>query len=895
MKHLRRMTAVVLAIATVALLCLTVLPFSVAAEKEVTVTNGSGSRGAHTLTAPYGYRVNILAPFTGFGFAMPTWLSTTAGATLSVYKWQGTYKGTLESGAVATQVFENIRDNATNWVEFDAQDPGEYLFLITDPVGSAGVWMNSNPSNSVGRLYINGIEQSGDPELVIRFVDDVAEPFGECSVAEDAVDGKHEAPPEAEIPEDSLIKTHEVMPDTWVFTDGLGRVSLTNADVGDPREDKTVAMFYWTWHINFKGGPCYNNNEILEKYPEAINDYDHPVWSTVSGQLFWNEPIWGYYANDDAWVVRRQGEMLANAGVDTIITDNTNGTFTFQSGYRGVLDSWKEAREDGVNTPKISFLLPFAANSDTATQLRSLYTDIFRNGEYQDQWFYWEGKPLVMANKRGIGLDNKDLLDREIMGFFTYRPGYAGYTLSGGKGLSNWGWLSISPQAVYYANRDDMNAGIVEQTTVGVAMNHSYSYNMIAAMNGPDVMGRSYTTDYEDRYKKEGKEASKWGYNFAEQWENALESDPKLVFVTGWNEWTAGRYYTWPEGYASAVENANPDQCNDEFSRDIEPTKGDLQDHYYYQLINNVRRYKGVRPIPTPSAKATVDITADNAQWSTVEPYYASYIGNTNDRDAVGYAQIRYTEYSGRNDIIGSRVARNDEFIYFYVECNEAITPYTDPLWMNLYIDSDQENQGWNTFDFILNKTAPTADKATLERFTGDGYNTEKVGEVEYTVSGKYMQVKVPKSLLGLSGDDYTINFTWTDNVHDADDKAKPGETDYVYTRYTGDIMDFYTSGDVAPGGRFKFSYISTAENAAVTETETETSAETPVETEPVSETEPVAESETTAETPVETSAETPAETVADGDAGCVSTVSLSVLLLPIAAGLFLCKRKETD
>ncbi len=107
--------------------------------------------------------------------------------------------------------------------------------------------------------------------------------------------------------------------------------------------------------------------------------------------------------------------------------------------------------------------------------------------------------------------------------------------------------------------------------------------------------------------------------------------------------------------------------------------------------------------------------------------------------------------------------------------------------------------------------------------------------------------------------------------------------------------MDFYTSGDVAPGGRFKFSYISTAENAAVTETETETSAETPVETEPLSETEPVAESETTAEMPVETSAETPAETVADDAAGCKSTVSLSVLLLPIAAGLFLCKRKETD
>ncbi len=899
MKRFRRSIAAMLAIVTVLILCLGVLPISIAAE-DVLVTNGTGSRGAHSLTAPLGYRVNILAPFTGFGFTMPTWVTTNSGATLSAYKWLGSYKATTESEPIAEEAFVNLVDNATNWVEFDAQEPGEYLFLLSNPIGSAGVWLNANPTDSIGRLYINGIEQSGDPELAIRFVDKPAEPFGECSIAEDAVDGNHKAPPEAEIPEDSLIRTHEVMPDTWVFTDGLGRVSLTNADVGDPREDKTVAMFYWTWHINFKGGPCYNNNEVLKKYPEAIHDYYHPVWSTVSGQLFWNEPIWGYYANDDAWVVRRQGEMLANAGVDTIVTDNTNGSFTWQSAYRAVLESWAEAKADGVDTPKISFLLPFSAGADTANQLRSLYTDMFRNGDYQDQWFYWEDKPLLMAHSRGSGLDKKDLLDKEILNFFTYRPGHPGYTYGNGRGYGTWGWLSISPQAVFYASRSDMADNIPEQTTVGVAMNHSYSYDCIAAMNGPDVMGRSYSTDYENRYAVEGDEASKWGYNFAEQWNNALEIDPKLVFVTGWNEWTAGRYLSWPEGYPSAVENANPDQCNDEFSRDIEPSKGALQDHYYYQLVNNVRRYKGARPIPTPSGKATVDITADNTQWGAVEPYYASYIGNTNDRDAIGYAQIRYTEYSGRNDIIGSRVARDDEFVYFYVECNEDITPYTDPLWMNLYIDSDQENAGWNTFDFILNKTAPTADKATLERFTGDGYATERVGEVDYTVSGKYMQVKVPKSMLNLSGDDFTINFSWTDNVHDADDHGKPDETDFVYTTFSGDIMDFYTSGDVAPGGRFKFSYISTSENAKVEETTPETTPDTIPETTPETTPDTAGETvlETTPDTVADTTPDTTAETPAENkptEGGCSSVVGVSgcAALLLLAAAAFVRRRED--
>ncbi len=889
---LKRLLSIALATVTVALLVVGALCLPVAAQ-DVSIQNGTGTRGAHSITGDFGYRVNITTEFTGFGYAMPTWTTTNACCTLSVYAWTGTFDGTLKTEPLASQRFENMKDNATNWVTFDPLPAGDYLFAVTEPVGSVGVWMNAEPVDPIGYVYINGMEQYGDPELKIRFPGDVEKPFGESKPAEDAVDGNHTSPPEAELPSNSLINTHPVMPDTWVFTDGLGRVSLTNAEVGAPREDKTVSMFYWTWHINFKGGNCYNNTEILKENPEAINDYDHPVWSTVSGQMFWNEPIWGFYANDDAWVVRRQGEMLANAGVDAVLTDNTNGTFTWQDAYHAVLDAWAEAKANGVNTPKMSFMLPFAGGKDTASQLRALYSDIFRKDVYQDQWFYWEGKPVIMARPSGSGLDPNDPLDKEIRDFFTFRPGYSGYgNGSGQKMIGEWGWLSITPQAVYYANRQDMKNKEPEMTTVGVAMNHSYSYDMIAAMNGPDIMGRSYTTDYEDRYKKEGDEASKWGYNFAEQWENALKTDPKMIFVTGWNEWTAGRYVTWPEGYASAVENANPDQCNDEFSRDIEPSKGDLQDHYYYQLVNYVRKYKGARPIPTPSEKATIDLAAGNDQWSAVEPYFASYIGNTDDRDAIGYAGVRYTEYSGRNDIIGSRVARDDEFVYFYVECNDTISPYTDPLWMNLYIDATGNGalDGWNSFDYILNKTAPTADKAILEKFTGDGYATEKVGEVDYTVDGKYMQVKIPKTMLGLSGYDFTINFAWTDNVHDADDAAPAGEDKFVYTRFSGDIMDFYTSGDVAPGGRFKFSFISTSENAGVV---TETDAPTDAPTEAPTDAPTAAPTDAPATDAPATEGDSNA-TEAPADTGCSSAVSAAALLpLLIALGTAWVKRRE--
>ena len=152
--------------------------------------------------------------------------------------------------------------------------------------------------------------------------------------------------------------------------------------------------------------------------------------------------------------------------------------------------------------------------------------------------------------------------------------------------------------------------------------------------------------------------------------------------------------------------------------------------------------------------------------------------------------------------------------------------------------------------------------------------------EVDYTVSGSYMQIKVPASALALKGYDYTINFAWTDNVHDEADQGAWGESGYVYTTFSGDIMDFYISGDVAPSGRFKYSYVSTAANA-----EGPSTSET-VPTE--SDTEPTEDTATTEQIP---------ETQPDAaqPSGCKSVLSIRVLalLLPTAALTILTKKKK--
>ncbi len=826
-----------------------------------------------------GLRLSYGAPFNKITVCMPTWSTTDSSAALVLYKWNTDYETSIAGTPVSYKKFDALRDNAHNALTFDEQPAGEYVLVIQEVKGQVGVWQMS-PATAHGYVYEGGVESSFDWEVNVSFTKTPKIPFLEMTSVSEAIDGNHTAPNEYVIPEDSLLNTHKVMPDTWVFTDGLGRTSLTYEDVGGPKDDKTVAMFYWTWHADLGGNQPLNITEFMKEHPDARVDYDHPAWPTSGTAYFWNEPIYGYYKTNDTWVLRKQAELLANAGVDTIFTDNTNGNYTWRTSYIPLYETWSDAQTNGaVDVPKVSFLLPFGPTDGSKEQIEALYRDIYRRDKYQNLWFYWDGKPMLMGHNGNIVASTN--LGKEIQKFFTWRSGQPGYLVES-TSPKQWGWLSTYPQALYAERgQSAIQRGDVEQMTVGVAVNHNYKTHNIAAMNeGEFVIGRSYSSKFENRYVTEGDKASLWGYNFSEQFDYALEVDPQVIFITGWNEWTAGRHEEW-----GGTENAFPDQFNDEYSRDLEPTKGALKDHYYYLLVNYVRRYKGVNPIPTPSLNTTIDMTAGADQWKNVEPYYAAYIGNTTDRDADGYGTLHYTETSGRNDIIGAQVARDDEYVYFHVECADNITPYTDSLWMNLYIDCDQQNQGWNTFDFVLNKTAATADGLTLEKFTAenDYAATEKVAEVSYVLDGKTMTVMIPKSALGLSGNDYTINFSWTDNVHDEGDS----------TIFSGDIMDFYISGDVAPGGRFKYSYISTEANATGKEPvidETDT-----VEAD-TSEQKNDVPADTATESVVDTAQETVAESgnVSDGT-GCASALSVSLLsVVLLAATVTLRKKKET-
>lgn len=219
--------------------------------------------------------------------------------------------------------------------------------------------------------------------------------------------------------------------------------------------------------------------------------------------------------------------------------------------------------------------------------------------------------------------------------------------------------------------------------------------------------------------------------------------------------------------------------------------------------MDNIRKFKGVRApeIATESTHVnkTIDIHSSEDQWADVTLSYNHYIRSTQDRDIDGAKGTHYTNHTMRNDIVTSKVAYDKENVYFMVETLDNLTSSSDPAWMRLLIDTDPtgKTSNWEGFEFVVNRVSPSGSESIVEKSKG-GWNWERVGTASFTVSGKRLQIAIPRSLLGLeNSSDLCFNFKWADNTRE------DGATDD-----SGDILDFYSYGDAAPGGRFMFSFM---------------------------------------------------------------------------------------
>ena len=552
----------------------------------------------------------------------------------------------------------------------------------------------------------------------------------------------------------------------WPATDGLGRLVPTENEVGPPRANRFVGIFYFIDHVDWPrspqlGGP-YDVAKILARDPGAATNPASALWGGNGVAHYWGEPLFGYYRGDDPWVLRRHAELLADAGIDVLIFDTTNAR-SYPEIYTNLCEVFRSVRLAGGHTPQIAFMVNTSAGATAA----EIYHVLYQPGRYRELWFLWQGKPLMICDPAEASA--------ELRGFFTLRAAHWPFTLTNTPYA--WHWEATFPQP--YGYTDDPQKP--EEVNVSVAQNLSAADGTVANMNSGLARGRSFHNGRQNLAPG----SVNAGYNFQEQWWRAFILRSPFVMVTGWNEWVAGRWVR-PENPLVFV-----DQYDEEFSRDIEPMRAGHGDNYYCQLIANVRRYKGVPALPLSSPRKTISLADGFEQWSNVAPDYPAPKVGTTPRDFAGIGGTHYENHTGRNELVSLKVARDKTNICFYARTAAPITP-TGTNWMWLLIDADQNAAtGWAGYDFMVNREHDPEGKFWLEKNAG-GWNWQRVCPVQLQMAGNELQLAIPRVALGLkSGETRTaLDFKWADNLQ------RPG-----------DIMDFYVSGSVAPAGRFNYRF----------------------------------------------------------------------------------------
>ena len=570
--------------------------------------------------------------------------------------------------------------------------------------------------------------------------------------------------------------------DTWVATDALGRKLPSYAETGPPRPGRYVGMFYFlTFRDPGKPGPK-NVTEQLAK------DSNTAAWKP--GTYYWGKPESGYYLSTDEWVIRRHAEMLADAGVDVIIFDSTNDD-SHPPEYRKIAETYEKMRAAGEPTPQIAFLA-------SAKSIIQVWNDLYGPGLYKDLWFQWKGKPLLLIGQQR-GMPHIYQLPQEIQRFFSIRESWAWDSLPWyTDGRDQWPWVEHTPQRFGWHESPE------RPEAVGVAV----------AEHPLSAIGRSFYNRVEPPTNAQDiTPDTPRGLYFQEQWDRAIQLDPEFVFVTGWNEWTAGSMRMgknisadlqgW-DFYPGALlgRAGHPihtgdlyfiDQYNEEFSRDIEPMEGGHTDNYYYQLVANVRRYKGQHAPEPASLEQTIDLKGSFVQWDAVTPEYCDHVDDTIHRNEPGNFQAGpYVDDTGRNDIVAAKVARDKNYVYFYARTQNPLTPPAGHDWMQLYIDADQNTgTGWEGYDYRIDGLTATANRTMIQKYAGNGQWGKPV-PLDMRVEGNQIMIAVPRTALGITGDTITFDFHWMDNAQ------------------VDNNNEYFLHGDNAPERRFNYRFEAT-------------------------------------------------------------------------------------
>lgn len=547
--------------------------------------------------------------------------------------------------------------------------------------------------------------------------------------------------------------THEANEANVTATDHLGRTIADETQAGPRRPKRQVGLFYYLWHGQHGTQGPYDVSKMEAADPDVMDKPDSPLWPDPSHtpMLHWGEPLFGYYLSTDEWVLRRHVEMFIAAGIDVLYFDTTNG-YHYRETTEKLFPILQEYHDKGFKVPKFCYYMAPARRGCGTSTVLNVWLDYYRDHRFEDLYFRWDGKPLLITHP-----------DRpyrqEMLDYFTFRR-------------PTWFCPSV-PDTWYWAGMPEPNVarradGTAEMTALTVGSPHvpmdapedpawprGGNAGCDAVHWGIPVQSRSWHDGALDKRPN----ASHYGLFFQDQirWALSPERDEvPLAFVCQWNEWlvpfltrATNDLYDMPHWVKLQ------DEFNQESSRDIEPMKGGYQDAYYLQLMDFVRRWKG---LPEPATAAPGETIL-----------YREPTGDCAPRNHPGYDACGvYVNTTGRNEFEQLAVSCDGTEIRFAAKTVGPLVDLDSPTALTLLLavpGAKPDAMGYtHRFSPVAHGSAllETADRALVYR--------------------------IPLADLGIAGNaPFRVAFKWSDN------------------RQADDPMDFYVNGDAAPRGRLNY------------------------------------------------------------------------------------------
>lgn len=624
---------------------------------------------------------------------------------------------------------------------------------------------------------------SGDPADTIPVADTPAATDAPTESDTQAVDTPPATEPVTEEDTAEAAEQKETRTEMDIYGNGYNTNMLVGFDeqghlvnaVSSEKENCQVGIFYFLWLGQPFADDIYDVSKILEEHgKDVVFHRDVPGISPVNQAHWWSQPLFGYYNSSDEWVIRKHLEMLTDAGVDFLVFDTTN-TVTYDNVAKRIMKVITELRAEGWDAPQVVYY----THSYAIDTMNRLYQTIYKTQTYPDAWYCVDGKPMIIgytkveddqkeAASRGDNKYNPAPLSQEILDFFYIREARwpNDPVVENGWPYTEWKY----PQPL---NTDMVSVSIATHPMVpfSFSLTHENWCNW-----GRGYNPRTGENVHDDIMK---------GTFYDWQWKTVARHDPRFVFVTGWNEWIA---YKSPYG----GEYMLCDNVDMEYSRDAEPMLGGYEDAYFIQTIQRIREYKfcSIDGFLAETVRKTIDINGALTQWEDVNAVYRRVGTDDGSRNSYGGAKtVKYENDAVRNNILEVRVTNDAENLYFLITTEEDVNIAHDANWMNLFIGCGRPamDKGWEGYEFAINRVRANG-KADVELLNAD-YTGTKIGEASYTVSGKTVQICVPRALLGLEGiNDFYFKV--------ADEVNEPAE-----------IMNYYASGRSLPMGRLSYLY----------------------------------------------------------------------------------------